>query len=92
MSLHPSCPIPLPPGDWFLLCVWRPTSDATAKAIRARWRASLAVMGVRTVEIEIAGLAALYREGVEELSDSARRYRCEKAHFSVAKRKTRHEP
>lgn len=78
MSRHPSHSPSLPPGDWFLLTVWRPASDTAAKAIRARWAASLAVLGIRTLEVEIEGLVALYREGVEELSDAGRRSRYEK--------------
>lgn len=78
MSRHPDALPDLPPGDWFLLCVWRPASDATARAIRARWRASLAVLGIRTAEVQSGVLVSLWREGAEALSDSGRRGRTEK--------------
>lgn len=66
---------PVAPNGYFILTAWRPVTDAGARAIRARWRASLAVLGVRTLEVESGGLVALWREGEEAASNEAQRQR-----------------
>jgi hypothetical protein len=60
---------------YFQLTIWRLRDDANAAVLRARWRASLAVLGVRTLEVESGGLVALYREGEEAASASTARVR-----------------
>jgi hypothetical protein len=67
--------LPDAPEGFFQLTEWRPAHDASSRATRARWRASLAVLGVRTAEVEADGLVALWREGDEALSESGQRER-----------------
>lgn len=69
---------PRAPDGFFRLTHPRPASDTTAAYVRARWRASLAVLGIRTVEIVEDGLVALWREGEEAISTSGGRMRARK--------------
>lgn len=74
MSRRPST-VPDPPAGFFQLTEWRPVANGSARASRDRWRASLAVLGVRTAEVEEDGLVSLWREGEEALSESGERMR-----------------
>ena len=67
MSRKPEA-IPDAPDGFFQLTEWRPIHDGRSRAIRDRWRASLAVLGVRTVEVSDGVLVALWREGEEACS------------------------
>ena len=64
---------PAPPT--FRLTLWARVSNLGAAARRARWKGSLAVLGIRTFERRMNGRVALFREGVEELSAGAERHR-----------------
>jgi len=67
--------LPEAPEGYFQLTEWRPTSNGAARAARARWRASLAVLGIRAVEVEAEGFASLWREGEESVSEATKRMR-----------------
>lgn len=77
MSRLPRRPrsVPAPPPGYFYLTQWRLARDKEAARIRDRWKGSLAVLGIRTVIVEIDGYAALAREGEEALSGSGWRER-----------------
>jgi len=74
MSRRPST-LPDAPAGFFQLTEWRPVTDNPARASRDRWRASLAVLGIRTAEVEADGLVSLWRDGDEALSDVGVRMR-----------------
>lgn len=77
MSRGPRRPatVPEPPPGYFYLTQWRRTRDVGARESRERWKAALAVLGIRAVIVEIDGYAALAREGEEALSGSGWRER-----------------
>lgn len=82
MSRKPDT-LPVAPEGFFRLTEWRPVEDGRSRTLRARWRASLAVLGVRTVEVEglamargrSAVLVALWREGEEAVTREAAKKR-----------------